>query len=122
MKNIKLFKMINGEVILTEMEGITDENMYILIYPSMIVHMNENGQIGFGKYLPFSDYKKDIFLNPKAIAVESEPAPDLINTYEQWVTQMKARESGIILPGSAPKTNVMNNGISKDFTRLNTSR
>ena len=79
-------------------------------------------QVGFGKYLPFSDYDKEILLNPECIAVESEPNAHMLQTYEQWVTQVRAQESGIVtaqgMPTRAP-AEIVRDGQARDFSNLN---
>lgn len=121
MKNIKLFKMVNGEMVITEVSDVTEDNMYVLEYPAMIVPTNQQGQVGFGKYLPFSDYKKEILLNPECIAVDSEPEAQMLQTYEQWVTQFKAQESGIVMANRMPQAppSLVKDGQARDFSRLN---
>lgn len=121
-KNIKMFKTLNGEFVVTEVEGVNDEGMYVLKYPSALMPVpQQQGQIGFSKYMMFSDYKKEILMNPTNIAVESEPAEDLRNTYDQWVNQIKAQESGIIMAGAnqMPKGPIPGDKSKADFSRLN---
>ncbi len=118
---MKLFKLITGEMILSEVEPIED-GQYNLKYPAVIIPIppeqagGQRNQIGFGKYMPFSDYKEDMLLNPLAIVTDSNPDKKLIDAYEQWVTQMKSAESGIILPGAGGQSPV----DMKDFRQLNT--
>jgi hypothetical protein len=61
-------------------------------------------------------------LNPECIAIETEPNAHMLQTYEQWVTQVKAQESGIItaqgMPARAP-AEVMRDGKAADFSDLN---
>lgn len=105
-RNIKLFKMINGEMVLTEVDDVTDEGMYVLNWPAVIIPVppeRANGmenQVGFGKYLPFSNYDEYILLSIKAVALESTPNTSMLNAYKQWCTQVRAQEAGIVSPGS----------------------
>jgi hypothetical protein len=123
-----MLKTINGEMVLTAVKDITEDGMWVLEYPAVVVPVppqqagGMQNQVGFGKYLPFSDYDKEILLNPECITIESEPNAHMLQTYEQWVTQVKAQESGIItaqnMPQRAP-AEVMKDGKAVDFTKLN---
>lgn len=129
MKSIKLFKTINGEMVLTAVTDITEDGMYVLDYPASVVAVppqqagGMQNQVGFGKYLPFSDYGEEILLNPECIAIESVPSAHMMQTYDQWVTQVRAQESGLVtaqgMPTQAP-AEVMRDGKAVDFTKLNT--
>jgi hypothetical protein len=128
MRSIKMFKTINGEMVLTAITDITEDGFYSLDHPAIVVPVPSQqvggmqNQIGFGKYLPFSDYDKEILMNPECIIIESEPDSQILQTYEQWVTQVKAQESGIIMakgmPTRAP-AEAMRNGKAADFSKLN---
>jgi len=128
MRSIKLLKLLNGENILTAITDITEDGFYQLDFPAAVVQIppqqaqGMQGQVGFGKAAPFSDYDKEILLNPECIAVESEPNAHMLQTYEQWVTQIKAAESGIVtaqgMPQRAP-AEVMKDGKAVDFSKLN---
>ena len=123
-----MLKTINGEMVLTAVKDITEDGMWVLEYPAVVVPVppqqagGMQNQVGFGKYLPFSDYDKEILLNPECITIESEPNAHMLQTYEQWVTQVKAQESGIItarnMPQRAP-AEVMKDGKAVDFSKLN---
>jgi len=126
---VKMIKTINGEMVLTTVADITEDGMYVLDYPAVVMPIpperagGMQNQVGFGKYLPFSDYDKDILLNPACIAVESEPNAHMTQTYSQWVTQVKAQESGIItaqgMPQRAPAEIMGKDGKAVDFSKLN---
>lgn len=118
---IKLFKLNTGEMILTDLEVLEDGG-YALSYPAVIVPIppeqagGQPNQIGFSKFMPFSDSKEDIILNPKNIMIESNADKKLAEAYQQWQKQIRTQESGIILPGmSVPKQAQAN-----DFRKLNT--
>lgn len=117
----KLFKLNTGEMILTDLEVLEDGG-YALSYPAVIIPIppeqagGQQNQIGFGKFMPFSDSKEDIILNPKNIMVESNADKKLSEAYQQWQKQIRSQESGIILPGmSMPKQ-----AQAGDFRKLNT--
>jgi hypothetical protein len=127
---IKLIKTINGEMVLTEVKDITEDNMWVLEYPAAVIQIppqqagGAQNQVGFAKYLPFSNYDEEILLNPECITIESSPSQHMLQTYEQWVTQVKAQEAGIItaqgVPQRAPAELVGKDGRAVDFSKLNT--
>ena len=122
-KNYKIFKLVTGEMIITEIAETTDEGMYLLSYPAVIVPIpQEQGgqpnQIGFGKMMPFSNYDKDIILNPESVTIDSDPEPKMSEAYEGWCAQMRAMQSGIVVPNmKAP--NIPGSGKAADFRKLN---
>lgn len=108
-KSYKVFKLATSEIIITEILEVSEEDggKYFLGYPAVIIPMQQQGQIGFGKMMPFSDYSKDVVLFHKAILVDTEPDPKMVDAYESWLKQVKAAESGIIVPNmQAPPSNV----------------
>jgi len=119
----KLFKLNTGEMILTEIETLADGN-YALTYPAVIIPIpaeqagGQQNQIGFGKFMPFSDSKEDIILNVKNIMVESSADKKLVEAYKNWQQQVRSQESGIILPGM----NLPKQAQASDFRKLNTGR
>ena len=128
MRSIKLLKLLNGENILTAITDITEDGFYQLDYPASVMPIppqqaqGMQNQVGFGKAAPFSDYDKEILLNPACIAMETEPNAHMLQTYEQWTTQIKAAESGIItaqgMPQRAP-AEIMGKDGKADFSKLN---
>jgi hypothetical protein len=116
-ENVRLFKLISGEMVITIVKEVLDDGMYVLDTPASIVPIppqqagGQQNQIGFGMFMPFSDSSKDILLNPNSISVDSEPFK-LTDAYEQWRSQRKAKSSGIILPNHNEKI--------LDFSKLNT--
>ncbi len=124
-KNIRLFRLTTGEMVITEIKETDDEGKYMLDYPATIVPIppqqagGQQNQIGFGKMMPFSDYAEDIALNPKVcVAVDSVPDKRLIATYEQWVQQMRSQEGRIIVP-TMNQQNIPKDGAKADFSKLN---
>jgi len=117
MDSVKMFKMLVGEMVITRITDVDDEGKYLLDYPAVVVPIPPDkaggmaNQIGFTKYLPFSDYSEDISLNPDMITINSVPTSQLVEAYDKWVTQIKAQESGIVLP---------NQGAAAGFNQLNT--
>jgi hypothetical protein len=103
-KNYKVFKVGTGEIVILEITDILDDGMYVIQYPAVIVPIppqqagGKSNQIGFGKLMPFSDYGKDITMNPASILIDSSPDSRMVDAYENWCTQVKQQESGIIIP------------------------
>lgn len=128
MDNYKMFKLVNGEFIITEVE-MDDEGDYLLTYPAVIVPIppeqaqGMQNQIGFGKFMPFSDHSSDIRMNPKRVLVDSEPDKKLKEAYIQWATQIRSKDSGIIVPGMVPPTGNLKSGQAdsqrRPFDKLN---
>lgn len=121
-KNCRLIKITTGEMIITEVE-LNDEGNYNLKYPLVLAPMQQPGgatSIGFGKFMPFSRYDKDITLNTNCMIVDSEPAKDLIHGYEKAIEEIRMKESGLVSPTSKQMQNVLKNGTAQDFSKLNT--
>jgi len=126
-KNYKVFKMINGEIIIMEIDHTDDEGNYVVTYPAVIVPIppqqagGQQNQIGFGKMMPFSDYSKDIVISPKGIIVDSDPNQQMIGAYENWMQQVRQMESGIVQPNMVPPAGNLKSGQARDFRgNLNT--
>lgn len=115
-KNIRVLKLLTGEIIITEIKEVTDDNMYILDYAGMIIPIpaeqagGQPNQIGFAKFMPFSDNTKDITLNPVHILSDSEPHGQILAAYEKWIDQIKSQESGIIRPSMVPPAGDLKSG------------
>ncbi len=125
-KNCRLFRMLTGEMVITEVDT-NDEGNYLLSYPATIVPIppgqagGQQNQVGFGRFMPFSDYGEDMIMTPEAVACDSSPSKQMVATYEQWVTQVRSQDSGIIVPNMAQK-NLPKSGQGQpvDFSKLNT--
>ena len=127
-KNYKLFKLISGEMLITEVTEVMDDGMLVISLPSVILPIppeqaeGKQNQLGFGKLMPFSNYSEDILLNPKSISVDSKPDKRMLDAYESWCTQVRSEESRIIVPNmkspNIPKSGSRGNTI--DFSKLNT--
>lgn len=92
-----------GEIIITmtdDSEPMDKTNIEIMNinYPALIVPGAQQGQIGFQKYLPFSEQEGGK-LKKSQISTVSKPLQDFLKAYDNWLTQVKAADSGIILPG-----------------------
>lgn len=125
-ENIKVFKISTGEILIAKIEGIDDENKYSISIPVVVIPIppeqsGAQNQVGFGKFMPFSDYSKEVVLNPIHIISESEPERDLLNAYKNWTTQFKAQQSGIVMPNAQQAQQILkDNNDKKDFSNLRT--
>lgn len=107
-EKIIVIQLKTGEIILTQSDDTDpfddgsgfDTNFTIeLKYPAMVIPMqNKPGQVGFQKYMPFSDYDEKMEIRREQISNLSSPQDQMRNAYEQWVTQVKAESAGIIVP------------------------
>ena len=96
-----------GEIVVAmtdDMEPLDDTNIDILLvdYSALIVPMPQGqggqpGQIAFQKYFPFSEQKGCKIRKSEIISL-STPIDNFQKAYDGWVIQVKAQESGIILP------------------------
>lgn len=124
-ENYRCFKLMTGEIMLTEVDGVNDENMYLLKYPAIVIAIppeqagGQQNQIGLGKFIPFASYKEDVLLNANAIAMDSTPDAKLVEMHKQWVNQIRSQESGIIVP-NMQQPNIPKAGAPADFSQLNT--
>jgi hypothetical protein len=107
-KNVRVLKLAGGEIIVTEIKELMDDGQFVLEYPALIIPIppqqagGQQGQIGFAKLMPFSDYSEDIMLNPQHIISDTTPHKQIIAAYEQWSTQTRGQDSGIIVPNMTP--------------------
>jgi hypothetical protein len=83
MNKVKVFKLINGEELISEVFN-TYEGQYELKNPANIMlQQTGNGQVGVGiaPYMPYAD--GNVKLNWTAIAAEAEPEQSMINEYNR---------------------------------------
>jgi hypothetical protein len=121
MNTVKMFKLVTGEFVITEISETREDGGYVLSYPLIIVPIpQQEGQIGFAKLMPFSDNNKPIVLLQTSIIVDSDADGKLSKVYEQQVTQLKAQESGIVIPGQGMPKEILKNSSAQDFTSLRT--
>jgi hypothetical protein len=102
---IIIIMLKTGEILVTgtdDVEPFDDTVIEVLkvFYPAMIIPIPQQaGQIGFQKYFPFSDNDEDMEIRKSQIATLSTPVQDIERAYGEWVTQVKAKEAGLIIPG-----------------------
>ena len=127
-KNYKIFKLISGEMVITEIADVTDDG-YVLDNPASIVPVGnpQDGggqQIGFAKLMPFSNSKEEILLDTRSISISSKPDAKLLEAYEAWSAKVKEAESGIIIP-NMKNPNIPGDGMAggktANFRNLNTA-
>lgn len=106
----------SGEIIITEIDDVdpfddTNYKTLELFYPAMIVPVppqqgGQPGQIAFQKYFPFSDNSKKLEVKRTAIRSLSTAADDLVRAYDNWITNVKAQDAGIVpaTPADMPRS------------------
>ena len=124
-KNVRVIRILSGEMIVTEVKDIDDEGNWMLEYPAIVIPIppqqagGQQGQIGFAKFMPFSDYSDDITLNPAQITSDTTPHKQILGAYEQWSQQTRGQDSGIIVPNMRPPADIPTEGqaqpIKPDF-------
>jgi hypothetical protein len=121
---VKMFKLITGEFVVTKISDLREDGGYVLEYPLNIIPIPQQQggqpQIGFSKFMPFSDSKKPIVLLSSAIAVDSDADNNITAAYEQQITQLRAKESGIIMPNQSIPKEVLKDAAAQDFNSLRT--
>ena len=126
-KNVRVIRILSGEMIVTEVKDVDDEGNWMLEYPALIIPIppqqagGQQGQIGFAKFMPFSDYSKDILFNPANMLADTTPHNQILAAYEQWSKQTRGQDSGIIVPNMQPPADVPTQGqaqpVRRDFNR-----
>lgn len=117
----RLFKLITGEFVVTEITETREDGGYVLSYPLIIVPIpQQQSQIGFAKFMPFSDVNETIVLFPASIMIDSKPDKKMKTAYEQQVSQLKAQASGIIIPNGNVPNEVLKDAAAQDFSNLRT--
>ena len=95
---VKIFKMINGEVIMADIvrEEI-GQGYYIVNEPASVMLQEREGGVGVGiaPYMPYAEGKVNIRLN--AIAAEADADQKLVNEYNRLFG------SGIVIANVIPK-------------------
>jgi len=101
-----IFQMRTGEIVVAmtdDSEPLDDTNIEFLLvdYPALIIPMPQGqpGQIAFQKYFPFSEQEGGKIRKADIMSL-STPIDNFEKAYDGWVTQVKAQESGIVLPGN----------------------
>ena len=83
MNKVKVFKMINGEEIISEVFNVFSEHFELKNPANIMLQQTGNGQMGVGiaPYMPYADGNVSLYKN--AIAAEAEPEQSMINEYNR---------------------------------------
>lgn len=81
--NIKVFKMINGEEIISDVTSDTEAGYELSNPASIMLQPTQNGAMGVGiaPYMPYVEGK--VLLRKTAIAAEGEPEQKMTNEYNR---------------------------------------
>jgi hypothetical protein len=93
---VKIFKMINGEVMMGDVTDVNPE-YYIVTEPASVMLQERDGGVGVGiaPYMPYAEGK--ISIRTTAIAAEGDPDQKLVNEYNRLFG------SGIVIANVIPK-------------------
>ena len=95
---VKIFKMINGEVIMADIvREELGQGYYVVNEPASVMLQERDGGVGVGiaPYMPYAEGKVNIRLN--AIAAEADADQKLVNEYNRLFG------SGIVIANVIPK-------------------
>ena len=95
---VKIFKMINGEVIMADIVSEQfGSGYYVVNEPASVMLQERDGGMGVGiaPYMPYAEGKVNIRLN--AIAAEADADQKLVNEYNRLFG------SGIVIANVIPK-------------------
>lgn len=104
-----VIQLKTGELVICEtsdVEPFDDTNIITLEVknPAVIMPMppgadgKQTGQIGFHKFFPFSDSDEKQEIRKSHIVTLSKPLDGFVKAYEEWRTQVRASEAGLIVP------------------------
>lgn len=83
MSNVKVFKMINGEELISEVFNNYDKHFELKNPANIMLQQTATGQMGVGiaPYMPYA--AGNVNLYKSAIASEAEPDQGMINEYNR---------------------------------------
>jgi len=83
MNKVKVFKLINGEELISEVFNTFGESFELKNPANIMLQQTGNGQMGVGiaPYMPYAN--GNISLYKGAIAAEAEPDQSMINEYNR---------------------------------------
>ncbi len=83
MNKVKVFKMINGEEIISEVFNHYNDHFELKNPANIMLQPTQNGQMGVGiaPYMPYAD--GNVKLYKSAIASEATPEQSMINEYNR---------------------------------------
>jgi len=83
MNKVKVFKLINGEELISEIHNPYDKHYELKNPANIMLQQTASGQMGVGMapYMPYAD--GNINLNKSAIAAEAIPDQGMVNEYNR---------------------------------------
>ena len=83
MSKVKVFKLINGEELISEIHNHYDKHFELKNPANIMLQPTQNGQMGVGiaPYMPYAAGTVNLYKN--AIAAEAEPEQSMINEYNR---------------------------------------
>lgn len=83
MNKVKVFKLINGEELISEVFNVYDKHFELKNPANIMLQQTGNGQMGVGiaPYMPYAD--GNVSLYKGAIAAEAEPEQKMVNEYNR---------------------------------------
>lgn len=83
MNKVKVFKMINGEEIISEVFNHYENHFELKNPANIMLQQTPGGQMGVGiaPYMPYASGNVNLYKN--AIAAEAEPEQNMINEYNR---------------------------------------
>lgn len=83
MSDVRVFKMINGEEIISEVSNHYDKHFELKNPANIMLQPTSGGQMGVGiaPYMPYAS--GNVSLYKSAIASEAEPEQSMINEYNR---------------------------------------
>ncbi len=83
MSNVKVFKLINGEEIISEIHDHNVNHFELKNPANIMLQPTQNGQMGVGiaPYMPYAD--GNVKLYKSSIASEATPEQNMINEYNR---------------------------------------
>jgi hypothetical protein len=83
MNKVKVFKLINGEELISEVFNTYPDNYELKNPANIMLQQTGNGQMGVGiaPYMPYADGNVELYKS--AIAAEAVPEQSMINEYNR---------------------------------------
>jgi hypothetical protein len=81
--NVKVFKLINGEELISEVFNHYDKHLELKNPANIIIQQTSSGQMGVGiaPYMPYADGNVNLYKS--AIASEAQPDQKMVNEYNR---------------------------------------
>jgi hypothetical protein len=101
-ESIIVIQLRTGEIIITQTDDVdpiddTNDPMLKVSLPAILIPVpNQPGRVGFQPFFPFSDLDEEQKIRKSQISTLSEPNKQMKDAYDNWVTQVKAQEAGIV--------------------------